>query len=126
MNFDWKMKESQWNNYMKDHRLRKDNGYSKDADVYGAVNIGKLRAEFIHTLDTSAWFPYIEIFCLDRDTGYGYKDDGRPYDLLDNKVIVPVRCKTFNSFKEIMEKRLTQEIKEQHLEEEACAEDGWK
>ena len=125
MNFKWDMTETNWKNYMRDHKGKKTTNLSNDADVYGSVNIGKLRVEFCHTLDLNNWYPYAELFCLDRATGYGITENGRNYDLLNNHISIPVRCKSFESFKLLVEQRILEEISAQNLTGEAEAKNGW-
>ena len=121
MDIVWRMTEKEWEDYIHDHKARSDDNkkLSESADCYGNMIAGKICCDFIHSLDVSAWYPYVNVFCLDRDTGYGYTDEDRPYDLLDTDFPVPINCNSFDSFKRECEKRFTTMIKDSDLITEA-------
>jgi len=100
MKFEWDMTEKDWEQYVKEHKSHDERGEG----FYGCCRVGKLKADFQHTLDTSAWYPYANVFLIDKDTGYGETGTGRPYDLLDSDVCIPIKSKTFEAFKQNFEK----------------------
>ena len=113
-NFVWNMTESQWNNLVADHKLAKSGEtnpkYSKDADVYGNCCIGALRADIQHTLDPEDCYAFANIFALGVDDGYGETPSGTPYALLDGGPEVPMRAKSFETFKAAFEEHFTEYI----------------
>ena len=117
MIFEWKMTEEDWK------RLRRDDEehICESNDFFGSVNVGKLCIEFIHSMDESAWYPYTNVYEYGKDTGYGYTQNGVPYDLLDSSVTIPVKCETFEEFKKEIEKYTKLMVDEDHLEEQAEA-----
>lgn len=109
MTFAWDMTEENWKNYVSDHRSHNLNNLSKNADVYGCCRVGKLKTDFQHTLDPGDWYPYVNLFCLDVDDGYG-DVDGRPYALFEHNIEVPIDAKSFDEFKAVFEIRFLAEI----------------
>ena len=99
MKFEWDMTEKEWNRYKKDCHLKE---WISD-DYYGKVLVGNLSIEFQITDENK---PFTNWFCLYKDSGYGYTESGIPYDLLDDYFLVPIKCKSFDNFKEICEKRI--------------------
>ena len=124
MKIKWNMEEKEWKRMINEHINHIDNC----DNCYGNLYIGRLCIEFVHTKDTDAWYLYTNVFELEKDTGYGYTVDGNiPYDLLDAYIEIPVRCKTFNSFKTNVESKVKKMIKDYGLEEQANSELGdWK
>ena len=119
MKFKWDMTESEWKRMIDEHVNHKDNSNN----VYGNLYVGKLCIDFCHTKDESAWYLYVSVFEIGKDTGYGYTVEGNvPYDLLDNEIQIPVKCKTFDNFKREIEKRVKQMVITDGLEEQANAE----
>jgi len=124
MEFVWNMKEKEWKRMINEHVNHIDSCHN----CYGNLYIGKLCIDFAHTKDMDAWYLYTSVFELGKDTGYGYTVDGNiPYDLLDAYIEIPVRCKTFDSFKKSVEDKVEKMIKEYGLQEQAEAPLGdWK
>lgn len=104
LNFEWDMTEKDWKEYLRDHRTHNVNGKG----VYGNCRFGKYDVDFQHTLDMSDWYPYANIFVLDKDTGYGETNSGRPYDYV-NFYHVPIKSRSFESFKRNFEKYIEQQ-----------------
>lgn len=130
MKITWSMTKEQWQNFLSDHKSRETNTpLSKTGeigDIYGSVAVGKLSIELLHTLDPDDWYAFTNVYCLDRDTGYGCTEDNRPYDYLDDiDIKIPFECKTFEDFKEEFLKNVLAEIEAAGLTAEAEAEDGW-
>ena len=127
MNIKWTMTEKEWKDYVHDHKTKSDDSkyLSTSADCYGNIIAGKICCDFIHSLDVDAWYPYVNTFCLDRDTGYGYTEEDRPYDLLDAEFSVPINCKTFDNFKKECEKRFMAMIKDNNLIAETEGDTQW-
>ena len=118
MKFKWNMKESEWKRMIDEHINHKD---SSD-NVYGNLYVGKLCIDFVHTKDDDAWYLFPEVFELGKDTGYGYTPSNVPYDYLDSDFKIPVRCKTFDSFKAKVEKLVKDMVVRDNLIEQAEAE----
>lgn len=99
MNFEWDMTKREWKRYKTDcgSKRRIINDY------YGKVLVGNLSIEFQLTDENK---PFTNWFCLYRDTGYGYTENGTPYDLLDDYFTVPIKCKSFDNFKKLCEKKI--------------------
>lgn len=98
----WEMTEKQFDDFKKDSsckRGHRSGPWSESADYYGSVKIGDVCIDLQHTLDASDWYAFANVFILGIDDGYGYTDNGTPYTLLDVCPEVPIRCKTFTSFK---------------------------
>ena len=101
----WRMNENNWRNYVNDNNSKGKEKFSSDADMYGAVVVGNIRAEFHHTLDNSDWYAFVNVFALGVDDGYG-EEDGTPYALLSDAPRVPINANTFEEFKTAFEKDL--------------------
>ena len=106
MQFEWDMTKGGWERYVLDHTLKNPNG----AGFYGCCRVGKFKVDFQHTLDTSAWYPYVNVFLIDKDTGYGTTATGRPYALLDTDISISLRPITFEGFKQNCEKKFEKEF----------------
>ena len=111
------MTKSEWERMYKEHKEKIDNCNN----VYGNVYVGKLCVDFCHTKDEDAWYLYSNTFEMGKDTGYGETSKGIPYSLLDCDIRIPIRCKTFDSFKKDVEHNIKEMIVENHLEEQANA-----
>lgn len=91
-------------------------------DYFGAVYVGDLCCEFMHTFDRECWFPFVNIYALGIDDGYGYtKKNQTPYTLLDwdfsPRNIVSL---SFEDFKAEFEKQFSEEL-EKHPEDNKLA-----
>ena len=116
MKFKWNMTEAEWKRMIDEHINRIDNS----ENCYGSVYVGKLCIEFIHTKDESDWDLYTNVYEIGKDTGYGYTNKNNiPYDLTDAGLTVPIRCKTFESFKEKVEEKIKKMVEEYNLVEQA-------
>lgn len=122
MNFTWNMTEQNWSNLRKDHKKKRNTNMSDDYDFYGNCCIGNLCAEIVHTGDDSdetSWYSYTNIYALGIDDGYGETTDGKiPYSLLNDGFKIPIKCRTFESFKKAFEQSFEELInsKEQYKE----------
>ena len=104
MEFRWNMTEEDWKRLINHNALRKDSNVTFPTnDVYGNCYIGALCADIQHTLDIDDWYPFVNLFVLGIDDGYGELEDGTPYSLWNGSPRVPIRSKTFESFKKNFE-----------------------
>ena len=115
LNFVWNMTEENWKNMLLDHKNGRNGKLSKDANTYGSVCVGHVKVDFVHTLCKGDWYCFTNVFVHGIDTGYSRTSDGKPYCLLNESPKVPIRCKTFDSFKKTFEKMLLEFIDEKHV-----------
>lgn len=108
MNFTWDMSESEYNRMMDEYRNKKDNSNN----VYGQVFVGGVCCDFVNTMDTDDWYLYTNLFYINPNSGYGELPDGTKYDLYNGSPRIPLRCKTFASFKARFEKEFEKFIDE--------------
>lgn len=104
LNFIWEMTEKQWKQLKRDHSTGKTSKLSNHAGFYGSCLIGSLKADIQHTLDKDDWYPFANIFAHGVDTGYATTANDIPYALLNDSPKVPIRSKSFQSFKKNFEK----------------------
>ena len=121
LDFQWDMTEEDWKEYLRDHKT-----HHEGEGIYGNCRFGKMIADFQHTYDESDWYPYANLFLLDKDTGYGETNSGRPYDYI-GFYYVPIRSKTFGSFKRNFEKYIAKEIsKYAEAYESTASKEAWR
>lgn len=104
MKFKWAMSEEDWKCLILDNKQKYNPDFNICDDVYGNCYIGDLCADIQHTCDPDAWYAFVNLFVLGIDTGYGETENGIPYSLWDDSPSVPIRSKTFESFKKNFEK----------------------
>jgi len=102
--FEWDMTKGEWEDYVKDNESYSSKNLSKSADVYGELRFGKLCIDFQHTLDETDWYPFINVFRIDEDGGYGYIN-GRPYNLVATIGVTSalIDSTSFEDFKKAVE-----------------------
>ncbi len=114
LNFVWNMTEENWRNLVSDHKLAKtenpSGNFSADADVYGNCSVGALKVDIQHTLDPDNCYAYANVYALGVDNGYGETESGVPYELLDGGPHVPIRCKSFETFRKNFERGFAEYI----------------
>lgn len=95
-NFNWRMTEQDWNN------LKKGTG-----NCCGSVLVGSMCIEFIWDEDE---YPYTNVFVAGIDSGYGYLEDGTPYDLVDDGIVLNrlLKEESFEDFKKAFEAQLNE------------------
>lgn len=103
-NFKWDMSEKEWARYKKEN----DERIYDSMNCYGCFECGALRFEFAHTMDESAWYPYINVFIYGVG-GYDVLANGKPY-AHDEVWDTPLKADTFEGFKADCEALATKEI----------------
>ena len=78
MKFEWDMTEDDWK-AMKN--LQNDRDKDNALDWFGNCHVGGICCDFQHTLDSSAWYAYTNMFYAKENSGYGKLKDGTTYDL---------------------------------------------
>ena len=81
-------------------------------DYFGAIYVGSLCCEFMHTLDMEAWYPFVIIYALGIDDGYGYTNiHNTPYSLLPwDFRIRDLIGGSFEEFKTKLAERFSEEL----------------
>lgn len=121
LKFKWDMTKKEWEDLKHDNK-KGNKKLSKTANVYGRCYVGNLCIDILHTLDNSSWYPFCNLFALGKDDGYGETAVGKiPYSLLDCSPSVPIKCKTFESFKQCLEAKFAECINTNNLSELAAA-----
>ena len=109
MNFKWSMTEIEWRRYKDDCSSKKQ----AHDDFYGSVHLGNLCVEFVsESYSSDKLLPLTNWYCLYKDSGYGYTNNGTPYDLLDVTFSAPISCDTFDSFKKRCEDMIREIVEE--------------
>ena len=90
MKFEWDMTEDDWK-AMKN--LQNDRGNDDALDWFGNCHVGGICCDFQHTLDSSAWYAYTNMFYAKENSGYGKLKDGTTYDLYCESPVIPLKCK---------------------------------
>lgn len=103
MNFNWEMTKKDWEAYKNTVHTRDIN---KVDDWYGRVTVGAICCDFQHTMDTSAWYAFSNIFYKDENASYGETENGIHYNLHNDSPAIPMKCRSFESFKKKYEKLL--------------------
>lgn len=107
MKFEWDMTEDDWK-AMKN--LQNDRDKDDALDWFGNCHVGGICCDFQHTLDPSAWYAYTNMFYAKENSGYGKLKDGTTYDLYCESPVIPLKCKTFESFKKKFEENFKEII----------------
>jgi hypothetical protein len=121
MEFKWEMEEKDWKKLVLDNRARHTKRKLDGNNVYGEVKVGYLNADIVHTMDKSDWYAFSNVFALGKDEGYGETESGVPYALLNGSPKVPIRCKSFDSFKRAFEKNFEEYINQNEETKELVA-----
>lgn len=108
MEFIWRMTEADWKRLKDTTKKRK---YDSN-NVFGECYVGGVCCDFVHTMDVSDWYAFINLFFVNEDSAYGELDDGTKYDLYDDSPEIPIKCRTFASFKKNFEKKFERFINE--------------
>lgn len=112
MRFTWNMSEKDWIKYKKNFTKKSRKSFIiKDAfNAFGQCWIGGICCDFSHTMDCDDWYAYTNLFYVTDTSDYGALKDGTKYDLYNSSPKVPLRCRTFESFKKTFEKYFTEYI----------------
>lgn len=106
------MSEKDWIRYKRyfTKKSRKDFNLKDAFNAFGQCRIGGICCDFSHTMDCDNWYAYTNLFYVMDTSNYGALKDGKKYDLYNGSPKVPLRCKTFESFKKTFERYFTEFI----------------
>lgn len=99
MNFRWDMTEEDWKRLKDVHKNK-----IVDDGCCGSCYVGGLCCNIQHAQDKDNWYVFANFFLVKEGATYGELRDGTGYLCYHDFSGVPIRCRSFTSFKSKFEK----------------------
>ena len=94
MNFRWDMTEEDWKRLKDVHKNK-----IVDDGCFGICYVGGLCCNIQHAQDKDNWYVFANLFLVKEGATYGELRDGTGYLCYHDSPGVPIRCRSFTSFK---------------------------